>query len=136
MIAYFASTGARKADVALDAGASFGLRHLALWNATWEIRGEVVIQPTAYQLAALCVLCYVHLTPVPCKNDPDGCKFAGTPTTCRYHPTAPINFARELAAYEIMRGTEAVDRRRTPMLLSPNGFPGEKLPSTGSSNSC
>ena len=126
MIAYFASTGARKADVALDAGASFGLRHLALWNATWEIRGEVVLQPTADQLAALCVLCYVHLTPVPCKNDPDGCKFAGTPTTCRYHPTAPINFARELAAYEIMRGTEAVDRRRTPMLLSPNGLPWRK----------
>jgi hypothetical protein len=126
LITYFASTGARKADVALNASDVFGLRHLALWNATWEIRGEVVIQPTAEQLLSLDENCFVHLTSVPCKNDPDGSKFAGTPTTCRYHPTATINFARELAAYEVLRGTAAVDRRKTPLLLAPTGHPWRK----------
>ena len=47
LIAYFASTGARKADVALDAGVTFGLRHLSMWNATWEIRDVVVSSPSA-----------------------------------------------------------------------------------------
>ena len=121
LIAYFASTGARKADVALDVGVTFGLRHLSLWHATWEIRGEVVKSPTAEQLGSLCENCYVHLTSVPCKNDPDGTKFAGTPTTCRYHPTAPINFVRELALYEIMRGVPGEQRRTTPLLLDPLG---------------
>ena len=126
LIAYFASTGARKADVALDNGVTFGLRHLSLWNATWEINGHVVLQPTAEDLRGLNERCFVHLTSVPCKNDPDGSKFAGTPTTCRFHPTAPINFARELAAYEVMRGTSSMDRRRSPLLLAPGGNPWRK----------
>jgi hypothetical protein len=121
LIAYFASTGARKADVALDAGVTFGLRHLSMWHATWEIRGVVVPSPSAEQLRSLDTSCYVHLTSVPCKNDPDGTKFAGTPTVCRYHPTAPINFVREFAAYEIMRGVPADQRRSTPLLLAPDG---------------
>jgi hypothetical protein len=120
-ICYMAITGARKADVALDAGITFGLRHLSLWHAVWDFRGVLTAAPTAAQLDSLDSNCYVYLTPVPCKNDQDGTLYSGTPTPARYSATAPINFAREFAAYERLRMVPAAERRTTPLLLGPDG---------------
>jgi hypothetical protein len=121
LICYLSITGARKADVALDPGVVFGLRHLSLWHAVWDFRGVITSSPTLEQLSSLCSNCYVYLTPVPCKNDQDGTLYGGTPTPARYSATAPVNFAREFAAYERMRMVPAALRRTTPLLLGPDG---------------
>ena len=52
-ICYMAITGARKADVALDAGITFGLRHLSLWHAVWDFRGILTAKSKYCQFSLL-----------------------------------------------------------------------------------
>eukprot|EP00966_Prymnesium_polylepis_P286841 6625522-Prymnesium_polylepis.1 len=63
----------------------------------------------------------VYVIPCPCKNDPTGTRFGNAPVPSRYHPTRPINLAREMLRYEVLRNTEALDRAREPMILGPGG---------------
>ncbi len=121
LICYLATTEARKADVALDPNAIFGMRHLSLWQCVGDFRGVITASPSREQLLSLSINCYVYLTPVPCKNDQEGTLYGGTPTPARYSATAMVNFVREFAAYELMRMVSAERRRFTPMLPGPDG---------------
>ena len=126
LICLLASTGGRKADVALDDGVQFGMRHLSLWHACWEIGGIRTRTPSDELLNTLDSSSLLHLQHVPCKNDPDGSRWMSSPTTVRWHPTAPVNLPRELAEYIKMRKVHREDFRKTPMLLNPDGKPWRK----------
>ena len=68
----------------------------------------------------------VYVTRPPCKNDPKGTKFGRVPVPSRYHPTHPINFAREIIRYELMRRVAPEARARAPAVLAPGGAPWTK----------
>ena len=125
-ICYHASTGSRKADVALDDGVKWGLRHLSMWHACYEIRGVRSRHITQAQYEALDEQCLVHFKPVPCKNDPDGTRWSATPTTCRWHSLQTVNLAREFAKYDQMRALAPELRRGTPMFVNHLGDPWRK----------
>ena len=66
----------------------------------------------------------VYITPCPCKNDMTGLKYANQPVPAAWHAARPINFAREIVRYEIMRGVPQGDtqrRRSEPVVLGPTG---------------
>ena len=128
LICYAATTGGRKADVALGAGVVWGMRHLSMDHCTWEFDGERTAAPTAEQLdeANLNSRTFTHLAPVCCKNDQDGQRWAGSPISSRYDAEQAVNFTREMAAYERMRRVPAAARRFTPLIVDASGKPWRK----------
>lgn len=55
----------------------------------------------------------------PCKNGLKGIKYGNSPVPSAYHPTRPINLAREAARYEVMRAAPEALRRQSPLVLGP-----------------
>jgi hypothetical protein len=126
LICYLASTGARKADVAIENDVTWGPRHLSLANVCYEMHGVMYPCLTDQQHEQLDTSCFLHFKPVPCKNDPDNSRWGATPTTCRWHPTQPVNLARAFAKYDRRRGVPPEKRRSTPMFVDHEGRPWRK----------
>ena len=124
-VTLFATMGCRKEAIALGAGEVPGPRKLMLKAVVYRFDGLVVTHPSRAQLLAALngeyatVMAYV--IPPPCKNDPTGTKFGNSPVPSRYHATRPINLAREMLRYELLRSTEALDRAKEPMVCGPGG---------------
>lgn len=111
MIALLATMGCRKEAIALGKGETLGPRKITLSHVIYRpVRlrdcacahfGAVARSPAE----SVCRSDGLHAAATACKNDPTGAKFGNSPVPSRYHPTRPINLARELIKYEIRRAT-------------------------------
>ena len=121
-IALEACSGFRKADVALDNDVKFGRAHLSLRYVFYRLDGVFVKTPTRAQLLEVRagrVACVVCVRPPPSKADPDGSKWGSSPICSKYDPSDPLNFAREMVEYELMRNVwEPQKRELAPLLLN------------------
>ena len=121
-ISLAATSGFRKADMALDAGRAFGMSHLSLRYVFYEFDGIRYDKPTKAMLLAANGRTIVYVRPPPSKADPDGSIWGSSPICSVYDPHAIVNFAREMVAYELARGLYTNEERRlAPLLLDSNG---------------
>lgn len=124
-VTLFATMGCRKEAVALGPKEQAGPRKLMLHNVTYRFDMILVRSPSPTQLAAALrgeygdVMVYIH--PVPCKNDPTNQKFGNSPVPSRLQLSRPINLAREIIKYELMRRVEPAKRVAEPLVLGPGG---------------
>ena len=123
LVATMAQTGFRKADVSLDLKARFGLDSLTAANLVWSIAGVLYQALTMAQLLALKVGDYAMLRAPPSKADQFGLHWGACTIYLAYHPTEPINAARELAKYELARALPAHARRHSPLFVNFEGGP-------------
>ena len=125
LVALLATMGCRKEAVALGQGEVPGPRKIMMKAVVYRFDGLISTHPSRAQLVAALngahTLVMVYVIPPPCKNDPTGTKFGNSPVPSRYHPSRPINLAREMLRYELMRSTEGLDRATAPMVLGPSG---------------
>ena len=123
LVATMAQTGFRKADVSLDLKARFGLDSLTAANLVWSIAGVLYQALTIAQLLSLKVGDYAMLRAPPSKADQFGLHWGACTIYLAYHPTEPINAARELAKYELARALPARARRHSPLFVNFEGGP-------------
>ena len=117
-----ATSGFRKADMALDPKVPFTMAHLSLRFVGYRFEGTDYACPTLALLLAPNARTFSFVRPPPSKADFDGSRYGQSPICSRYHPTAPINLCRELLRYELARGLFAPEQRRlAPLLLNANG---------------
>ena len=121
-IALAATSGFRKADMALDPKIAFSMMHLSLRFVGYRFDGVDYACPTLALLLAVNMCTYCFVRPPPSKADFDGSRYGQSPICSRYHPTAPVNLCRELVRYEIARGLLTPEERRlAPLLLNAKG---------------
>ena len=117
-----ATSGFRKADMALDPGTIFGMAHLSLRFVAYRFDGVDYATPTITLLIAVNLNTFSFVRPPPSKADFDGSRYGQSPICSRYHPTAPVNLCRELVRYELKRGLlSPSERRLAPLLLDHRG---------------
>ena len=120
-ITLMACSGFRKADVALDNDVKFGRAHLSLRFVFYRIDGVFYATPTRALLERVLqglVECIACVRPPPSKADPTGSRYGASPICSKYHPSEPVNFARELIEYELMRNLWSPEERElAPLLL-------------------
>ena len=118
-----ATSGFRKDDIALNPGVVFGMSDLSLRFVHYRFAGVFYETPTLELLLAADIYTYVLITPPPSKADFDGSRWGASPICSRWHPTAPINLARELVRYEIARRLFTPQARKlAPLLLNERGL--------------
>jgi integrase len=98
-----AQTGMRKAEVALPAGAAFGLKHFSWDNVKWRVGGTDYAALTPALRARLKEGDMLIVRPPPSKADPFGLRWGVHPIYLPYSATAPINAARAMADLEMHR---------------------------------
>ena len=95
---------------------------LSLRFVHYRFEGILYEIPTLELLLAANIRTYVLVTPPPSKADFDGSRWGASPICSRWHPTAPINLARELVRYEIARKLLTPQARKlAPLLLNERG---------------
>ena len=131
--------GCRKEAVALEGGEPFGARKLSLFHLSYRHGGVLYRSLTRAQLASFATGDVVYITPCPCKNDRTGLKYANHPVPAAWHAMRPINFAREMVKYEIMRDVPHGDmqrKRSEPVVPGPAGRSWTKTALDGFSKTC
>lgn len=96
-----AQTGMRKAEVALPAGESFGLKHFSWDNIKWQVGGRTYAALTPALYRQLSEGDIMIIRPPPSKADPFGLRWGVRPIYLPYSATAPICAARAIAELEL-----------------------------------
>ena len=110
---FLAQTGMRKAEVALEPGAAFGLKHFSWDNVKWRVGGKLVPALTPVLRAQLTDGDMLIVRPPPSKADPFGLRWGVKPIYLPYSATAPICAARAVADLEIWRTPKARQMEQT-----------------------
>ena len=124
--ALMAQAGFRGAEVSLKANAQFSVNSLTRAKIYWrfgasEGSNDEVMSPTQEQLRNLRDGDLVVVIPPPSKADKFGTGWGNSPIFLRYSSTAPINFAREMAAIEIAQPCFGEEREVTPCFVDEQG---------------
>jgi hypothetical protein len=123
MIALAASTGFRKAEVALPSGTAFDDRRLRRSSLLWEINGVIVANPTPDALRSMVRgRDKAVLKPPRSKADQDGTKFGALPIYLPFDDTDPANAAHWLQRLELRFPCSGHHRATTPLFFSDARF--------------
>ena len=115
-----AQTGFRKAEVALGAG-EWDETRLSFENLKWKIGGKTVQAPTRHQLLSLTEEDFAIIMPPPSKADQWGRRWGNNPIWLPYDPSAAINAAAALAAWELCAAVPLERRAGTPLFCGKDG---------------
>jgi len=116
-----AQTGFRKAEVTTAAAQEWNQSMLSFDSIHWLIGGKIYDEITMEQFANLTEDDYCLLRPPPSKADPLGLHWGASTIYLRFHPTATINAARQLAFLECLRKVPLAQRKSTPLFCSFTG---------------
>lgn len=121
-ITFECTSGCRKDDIAIDVGEVWSMDDLSLRFVHYRFNRVYYDIPTLDLLRSANTDTYSLITPPPGKSDFDGSRWGASPICSRWHPTDPINLARELVRYELARKRfTAPSRKLAPLLLNPSG---------------
>jgi integrase len=123
MIALAASTGFRKAEVALPSGVAFDDRRLRRSSLLREIDGVIVADPSPEALRGLVRgRDKALIKPPRSKADQDGTKFGALPIYLPFDESDPANAARWLQRLELRYPCTGSRRAATPLFFSNAAF--------------
>jgi hypothetical protein len=115
-MALLTATGQRKSEALTPDGQAWNMTRAARSQIAWIIGGRTITEPTLEQLRSIKDNDKMLWIPGCSKADKHGLKWSGTPVTCTYRASSPLNAAQWMQRMEIAFHVQDIQQRmRTPL---------------------